>query len=280
MGQEFNANYDKVQKAIQYLGDNFQDQPSLEDISSHVHLSPFHFQRLFVEWAGVSPKKYLQFLSLDYAKKILRESQKNLYETALDTGLSGSSRLHDLFVNIEGMTPKEYKESGANLVLDYSFSMTPFGEIIVASTEKGICFISFCDNHESGVDSLLDQFPNAKYQQRMNSMHKNALSIFHSDWSNIQKIKLHLKGTEFQLKVWQALLSIPEGQLNSYGDIASRIGKPSASRPVGSAIGKNPIAFLIPCHRVIQSSGQMGGYRWNEPRKRAMIGWEAARYSL
>jgi len=277
MSRRNSLQFDKVRRVIQYMEVSFQQQPSLKELAKHVNLSPYHFQKLFTEWAGVSPKKYIQFLSVDYAKKLLAESGKSLYEAALETGLSGSSRLHDLFVSIEGMTPGEYKKGGASLCINYSFMDTHFGEVIVASTEKGVCYMAFCAMQDEGLAGLRGEFPQAQLLQKSDAIQQRVLSIFSQDWSDLEGIKLHLKGTDFQLKVWSALLQVPEGQLNSYASIAKAIDSPKASRAVGSAIGSNPVAFLIPCHRVIQSSGKISGYRWGRERKQALIAWEAAR---
>ncbi|PWS31595.1 methylated-DNA--[protein]-cysteine S-methyltransferase [Pedobacter paludis] len=270
-------NFNRIAEAINYIQTNFKDQPSLEQIAEKVNLSPFHFQRLFSEWAGTSPKRFLQYISINYAKKLLKENQASLFETALETGLSGTSRLHDLFVNIEGMTPGEYKNGGENLSINYSFAESPFGNILVASTQKGICHIAFADEELSGLETLKNQFPRAEYKQMLDLEQQNALFIFSHDWSKLNQIKLHLKGTDFQLKVWETLLKIPMGQLSTYGTIAKHLQNPNASRAVGTAIGDNPVAFLIPCHRVIQSSGALGGYHWGTTRKSAIIGWEASK---
>ncbi|MGY0038824.1 bifunctional helix-turn-helix domain-containing protein/methylated-DNA--[protein]-cysteine S-methyltransferase [Pedobacter sp. NJ-S-72] len=263
-------------EAISYINGNFKTQPGLEEVAEKINLSPFHFQRLFTEWAGVSPKKFLQYLTIEHAKKMLKESQATLFETAFETGLSGTGRLHDLFVNIEGMTPGEYKNGGENLVINYSFAETPFGNILVASTPKGICHIAFADDDAIELEQLKTKFPNATYKQIADVTQQNALYIFTHDWDKISEIKLHLKGTDFQLKVWETLLKIPSGQLTTYGTVAKNIGMPTASRAVGTAIGANPVAFLIPCHRIIQSTGALGGYHWGSARKTAIIGWEAA----
>jgi AraC family transcriptional regulator of adaptative response/methylated-DNA-[protein]-cysteine methyltransferase len=247
----------------------------LDEIAEKVHLSPFHFQRIFTDWAGVSPKKFLQYISIDHAKKLLSE-QATLFDTAFETGLSGTSRLHDLFVNIEGMTPGEYKNGGENLAINYSYAESPFGNIMVASTPKGICHIAFADSEAEGLATLQKIFPNATYKSMVDMIQQNALYIFKHDWSKLNEIKLHLKGTDFQIKVWETLLKIPVGKLSTYGNIASSMGQPTASRAVGSAVGDNPVAFLIPCHRVIQSTGEFGQYHWGSNRKTAMIGWEAA----
>ncbi len=252
---------------------NFRDQPGLDEIARQIHLSPFHFQRIFKDWAGVSPKKFLQFTSIEYAKHLLKE-QRTLADVSFETGLSGTSRLHDLFIQIEGMTPGEYQQGGKNLHIHYSYAETHFGNILIASTEKGICHISF---QERGSDpaEIIKRFPAATLEQKTDLHQQQALKMFTRDWSDLEKIKLHLKGTPFQIKVWNALLQVPLGALKSYREIAGEIGDSHASRAVGTAIGSNPVAWLIPCHRVITSAGTLGGYHWGIDRKTAMIGWEA-----
>ncbi len=269
--------YDKVAEAIAFLKTHYREQPSLEAIADEVFMSPQYFQRIFKEWAGISPKKFLQYISVENAKKILGESQNSLFDAAYETGLSGTGRLHDLFVSIEGMTPGEYKNGGQNLHINYSFAESPFGNIMVASTNKGICHMGFMDNNEAAFEELRAKFPNAKYQQVVDIAQQNAMFIFTQEWDKLQKIKLHLKGTKFQLKVWEALLKIPKGKLVTYGSIAEKIKNPKASRAVGTAIGSNPVAYLIPCHRVIKGNGETGGYMWGQTRKSAIIGWEAAK---
>lgn len=269
--------FNRIKKAIEYISENYKYQPSLDKISEHIHLSPFHFQRLFKEWAAVSPKRFLQYISIQHAKQILRETQATLFDTAFEVGLSGTSRLHDLFINIEGMTPAEYKNEGSYLTINYSFALSPFGEIIVASTPKGICHMSFAEDHEEAIKNLTSIFPKANYQNSADEIQKNAIRIFNLDWESLDKIKLHIKGSDFQLKVWQALLNIPMGQLSSYQNIANLISSPKASRAVGNAVGQNPVAYLIPCHRIIQSTGALGDYHWGHIRKTSMIGWEAAK---
>lgn len=276
MNTQENINYNRIADAIDYIKANFKEQPNLDEVAEKVHLSPFHFQRLFSDWAGTSPKKFLQYTSIEHAKKLLKENQATISETAFETGLSGTSRLHDLFVNIEGMTPAEYKNGGKNLEINYSFAESPFGNIIVASTQKGVCFMAFAEDEATGFQDLKNKFPNAAFSRKLDLAQQNALFIFQNDWSKLSEIKLHLKGTDFQLKVWETLLKIPMGQLSTYGSIAQQIQKPNASRAVGTAIGSNPVAFLIPCHRVIQSSGVFGGYMWGNTRKTAIIGWEGA----
>ncbi|MDR3694302.1 methylated-DNA--[protein]-cysteine S-methyltransferase [Mucilaginibacter sp.] len=270
-------NYERIAEAINYIKQNFKEQPNLDDVAEKVNLSPFHFQRLFTDWAGISPKKFLQYLSLDYAKGILKNDQATLFDTAFEIGLSGTGRLHDLFINIEGMTPAEYKNGGKSLLINYSFAESPFGNIIVASTPKGICYMAFADDRDDAFKQLQAQFPNASYSQMVDAIQQEALFIFKNDWSHLSNIKLHLKGTNFQLKVWEALLNIPVGGLTTYSSVAKAIHQPTASRAVGSAVGDNPVAFLIPCHRVIKSTGEFGQYHWGATRKTAIIGWEAAR---
>jgi len=279
MNQQEQINFNRIADAIEYLTQNFKEQPALEDVAESVHLSPFHFQRLFSEWAGVSPKKFLQFLTVDYAKNLLKETGATLFDAAFETGLSGTGRLHDLFINIEGMTPGEYKNGGAALSIHYSFAESPFGNILVASTSKGICHMAFADDEQKALQALQLQFPNATYKQVVDLMQQNALYVFTHDWSKLDQVKLHLKGTAFQLKVWETLLKIPVGGLSTYKAVAERINNPNALRAVGSAIGQNPVAFIIPCHRVIQSAGTFGNYHWGSTRKTAMIGWEAAKVS-
>lgn len=276
MTDQKHLDYQRIEKAIHYIKDHFKAQPSLEDIAEAVHVSPFHFQRMFRKWVGVSPKKFMQYISLDYAKGLL-ERRLSLLDTAYETGLSGPSRLHDLFVNIEAMTPGEFKNGGANLTINFGFADSPFGKIIVASTQKGLCTIHFEEEKQKALSFLQSRFPNATYQQTTDQFQKDALAIFQADWHQLDQIKLHLAGTPFQLKVWESLLKIPRGALSTYGQVAKEMGHPKSSRAVANAIGKNPVAVLIPCHRVIQSSGKLGGYMWGENKKTAIIGWEAAK---
>ncbi len=280
MKEQDYINYGRIAKAIDYIHRNFKEQPTLEEISEELHLSPFHFQRTFTDWAGVSPKKFLQYISIQHAKQVLDNSQATLSETAYKTGLSGTSRLHDLFVKIEGMRPGEYKNKGKGLDINYSFTKSLFGRILVASTYKGICYMGFADDKKIALSEIEKRFPKANFIQQTDDHQENALQIYAEDWSKIETIKLHLKGTDFQLKVWEALLKIPGGNLTTYGNLAKSIQKPKAARAVGTAIGRNPIAFLIPCHRVIQSSGIFGGYMWGTNRKTAIIGWEASKRNI
>ena len=271
--------YSRVAEAIEYISRNFKKQPSLDEIADAAGLSPFHFQRVFSEWAGVSPKKFVQYLTLEHAKRTLRDGRASLLDAAYASGLSGPGRLHDLFVRIESMTPGEFKGGGANLQINYSFEESLFGRVLVASTPSGVCHMAFGGEDDAVVEDLYSRFPNATYRNSADQFQQDALRIFQGDWGKPDGVRLHLKGSVFQIKVWESLLKIPPGKLVAYGDVARSIGQPAASRAVGSAVGRNPVAFLIPCHRVIQSSGSIGDYRWGPTRKSAIIGWEAARAS-
>ena len=277
MKSQQELNYNRIADAIRFIKKNYRTQPKLEEIAEHINMSPFHFQRMFSEWAGTTPKRFLQYLNIEYAKKILKETHATLFDTACELGLSGTGRLHDLFINIEGMTPGEYKNGGLALNINYSFADTPFGKIIAASTDKGVCHMAFVDEGERrAFDHLRSIFPNAKYVLSPDTKQQHALSVFDRDWNRLEEIKLHLKGTEFQLKVWETLLKIPAGGLATYADLATKSGYNGACRAVGTAVGKNPVAFLIPCHRVIKATGEPGNYHWGEMRKNAIIAWEAA----
>jgi len=269
--------FERIARAIEYIQQNFKDQPNLNEVAEHLHLSPAHFQRLFTEWAGTSPKKFLQYISLEHAKKVLKNNQDNsILDAAYATGLSSPSRLHDLFIQIEGMTPAEYKRGGENLTIHFQYVGTRFGRILIASTTKGICKMSFVENDMDAYATLVEQFPNAQFIEKSDIFQKDALAIFSTEKKYLSQIKLHLKGTDFQLKVWECLLKIPMGQLSTYGALAESIGNAKAARAVGTAIGSNPVAYLIPCHRVIQATGVFGGYHWGGIRKTAMLGWEGA----
>lgn len=269
--------YTRIADAIGFFRENFKAQPKLDEVAEHVNLSPFHFQRMFKDWAGVTPKQFLQYLSVEHAKEILKHEDANVFNTALETGFSGGGRLHDLFIKVEGMTPGEYRNGGAMLHINYSFADTPFGKVIVASTAKGICHMAFVDEcEEKALEQLKISFPNAVFNQLVDRIQQNALFIFTQDWSRLDEIKLHLKGTDFQIKVWETLLKVPPGGLTTYASLAKKAGSENAYRAVGTAVGSNPVAFLIPCHRVIKSTGEIGQYHWGSTRKNAIIGWEAA----
>lgn len=270
--------YQRIAQAINYLKLNYKNQPSLDEIAEAVNLSPSHFQRMFKDWAGVTPKQFLQYLSIEHAKELLVQQRQTLAETAFHTGLSGTGRLHDLFIGIEGMTPGEYKNGGEQLNINYSFAQSPFGTVLIASTSKGICHMAFADEgNDVAFTDLKSKFPNARYRQFTDDIQQNALFIFTQDWSKLQHVKLHLKGTPFQLKVWEALLKVPAGGLTTYSRLAGLVESPQAHRAVGTAVGQNPVAYLIPCHRVIRSTGETGDYHWGSSRKSAILGWEAAK---
>jgi AraC family transcriptional regulator, regulatory protein of adaptative response / methylated-DNA-[protein]-cysteine methyltransferase len=271
-----NINYQRIAEAIEYLQSNFKLQPGLNEVAEKVHLSPFHFQRIFKEWAGVSPKQFLHYLTVDHAKAMLKD-RMSLSEAAFETGLSGTGRLHDMFIKIEGMTPGEFKNGGEQLQINYSYAESPFGNIFIASTAKGICYMSFTTDEQEAFRELKGLFPRAEFRSFFDLLQQNALYVFTKDWSKLDEVKLHIKGTAFQLKVWEALLRVPMGGLITYSGLAEHVDSPHASRAVGTAVGSNPIAFLIPCHRVIRTTGIVGDYRWNSTRKKAIIGWEAAR---
>lgn len=272
--------YQTVARAITYIRAHYKEQPSLATIAQAVNLSPHHLQRTFTEWAGISPKKFSQYLSLDHAKRVMVYSDASVETAALSSGLSGSGRLHDLFVNIEAMTPGQFKRGAQSLVIRYRFVATQFGDVLAAATPIGICHLQFFHSKPLAIAELKAAFPKAELTAENASSPHPALEavqqFFQGNWNLQGKIHLHISGTPFQLKVWQSLLSIPSGSLTSYGKLAKDIKRPSAARAIGSAVGKNPVAILIPCHRVIQASGGLGGYRWGEDRKAAIIGWEGS----
>jgi AraC family transcriptional regulator of adaptative response/methylated-DNA-[protein]-cysteine methyltransferase len=263
--------FNVIAQAILFINKEHSKQPSLEEVAAHVHLSKFHFQRVFKKWVGISPKDYLQFITLEKAKECLRKGQSTL-DTSYDLGLSGNSRLHDLFVKIAACTPGEFKKRGKNLVINIAEIDTPFGTAYIAETQKGICSISF---DQLNVKRLKSEYTQAVFKE---GLKKNGLSIqtYFKDWKIPSlPINLDLVGTAFQIQVWNALLQIPSSNLLTYQNIAKMIENPKAVRAVGTAIGKNPIAYLIPCHRVIKSDGNMGNYRWDSERKIAMNSYEA-----
>ena len=271
-----NTSYEKIAAAIEFVGQHATQQPELEDIAAAVHTSPFHFQRLFTDWAGISPKKFLQYLTIEHAKQLLSTKQHTVFDAAYETGLSGTGRLHDLFVNIEGMTPGEYKNGGASLRIHYTIGNSVFGKYIAASTGKGICNLSFFQgSNEQPVEELKANWPNAKLLKGTDEHLQRIDDFFNRQAASPAAIKLHLKGSAFQLKVWQALLHIPEGDIATYGRVAKHINQENACRAVGTAIGSNPVGYIIPCHRVIKTMGETGGYRWGATRKKAMLAWEA-----
>ena len=273
------ADYTIVEKAIQYIEANHGAQPSLASIASSVNLSEFHFQKLFSRWVGISPKRFLQFLTKEYAKKLLDDS-RNLLDVTYDTGLSSPGRLHDLFIHCEAVTPGEYKSKGMGLDIIYGFSNSPFGACMIANTRRGICALKFArDRTQREIFLWLQQqWPKAILTLDNNAIQTLSRSVFSFENQQVRApLHLYIKGTNFQIKVWEALTRIPFGKAVTYQDIARHIGLPGANRAVGTAIGKNPIPFLIPCHRVIRKMGEFGNYGEGRARKKALIGWEAAR---
>ncbi|HCB01311.1 MAG TPA: 6-O-methylguanine DNA methyltransferase [Anaerolineae bacterium] len=262
--------YTIIEQAIQYIEANVQNQPELEEIASAVGLSEYHFHRIFTRWAGISPKRFLQFLTKEHAKGLLNESE-NLLDTTHRIGLSSLGRLHDLFVNTEAVTPGEYKSHGMGLNIHYGIHPTPFGKCLIATTERGICHMSFVDKNEGqAIDDLVEHWSQANMIEDYKSTAHLVTRIF-SDGKPDAPLQLHLRGTNFQIKVWEALLNIPSGAVTTYEQIALNIGNPRAVRAVGSAVGDNPIAYLIPCHRVIRKSGEFGNYMWGSARKKAIL---------
>ena len=273
------SDYDRIAEAISFIVSRVNSQPSLQEIARHVRLSPFHFQRLFSRWAGVTPKRFLQVLTVERAKQLLSES-KPLLEVSDTLGLSSGSRLYDHFVHLEAVTPGEYKMGGAGLTIEYAVHDTPFGKALIAITHRGICFFSFLDSTKADepLAGLAEKWPRA-------TLHKNpqpTLAVVRAMFGEEKKldrpVSLHVSGTNFQISVWKALLQIPPAAVASYSQVATAIGHPRSARAVGLAVGANPVALLIPCHRVIRQSGTLGGYRWGETRKQAIHAWESARY--
>jgi AraC family transcriptional regulator, regulatory protein of adaptative response / methylated-DNA-[protein]-cysteine methyltransferase len=269
--------YSRIEKAIYFIEQNIKNQPSIKQMADYVNLSEFHFERMFTKWAGTSPQRFMRFLTKEYAKNLLTKSN-DILQTTLDLGLSSTSRLHDLFVTFEAMSPGEYKKKGLGLVINYGFHETPFGTCALFLTEKGILEMSFIENGTK-IDEIVrlkNEFPQAEFIENEAVTAEIITHVFEYS-ANENPIHLLLRGTNFQIKVWEALLKINTGQLACYEDIATEIGQISAQRAVGSAIGANHIAYIIPCHRVIQKVGTSGNYRWGSVRKRAMIGWEASK---
>ncbi len=273
------SDYDRIAQAISFITNRVNSQPTLDEIAAHIHLSPFHFQRLFCRWAGMTPKRFLQTLTLERAKQLLSES-KSLLEVSDSLGLSSGSRLYDHFVHLEATTPGEYKTGGIGLTIEYGEHDTPFGKVFIATTPRGVCNLAFLehegtDEHQAG---LYKKWPHAEIHKN----HDRTLVVIEAMFSKEMKLdrplSLHVSGTNFQTSVWKALLQIPPGAVASYSQVATAIGRPSAARAVGLAVGANPVAFLIPCHRIIQQSGKLGGYHWGETRKHAIHAWETARY--
>ncbi len=270
---ELSQHYQLIEQAIQYIETNVQRQPELDEIASAIGLSEYHFQRLFTRWAGISPKRFMQFLTKEHAKELLARSE-NLLDTTHRVGLSSLGRLHDLFVNTEAVTPGEYKSHGAGLTIHYGLHPTPFGKCLIATTERGVCHLSFVQTSEgSAIDNLVTDWKQAKMIEDYNTTAPLITSIFLNRETD-SPLSLHLRGTNFQIKVWEALLNIPTGSVTTYEHIAAQIGNPNAVRAVGTAVGHNPIAVLVPCHRVIRKAGEFGNYRYGSARKKALLAKE------
>lgn len=271
--------YRRIEKAIVYLENHYRQQPSLKEIAQSVHISEHHFQKLFTRWVGVSPKKFTEYLTKEHARKLLEQSESVL-DAAFGAGLSGPGRLHDLFITWEAVTPGVYKKRGEGIEISYGFHATPFGECLLAMTDRGVCYLAFVqdDDREATRDELARRWRRASLRQDQAATAKMVALIFSFfEGSRQRQLPLHVIGTGFQIKVWEALLRIPSGSVLSYADIAVQIGLPGATRAVGSAVSSNPIPVIIPCHRVIRQSRDIGGYRWGEVRKKALLGWEIAR---
>jgi AraC family transcriptional regulator, regulatory protein of adaptative response / methylated-DNA-[protein]-cysteine methyltransferase len=271
--------YAKVCDVIAHLSENWRDQPSLEDLASRVRLTPDQLQRLFTRWAGLTPKAFLQAITLDNAKRMLEQSQ-SILETSLDVGLSGPSRLHDLFVTHEGMSPGSYKNKGEGLGIAYGYHPSPFGMALVMATPYGLCGLAFCDQggEAASLQDMTRRWPNAQYTENSAATAAFAAQLFADrNFRPNQPLRITFIGTDFEIRVWETLLKIPVGQATTYGDIAASVGSPKAARAVGAAVGKNPMSFVVPCHRVLGKSGALTGYHWGLTRKKAILGWEAGR---
>jgi len=275
--QEDTAQWRRMGRAIRYLSEHYLEQPRLDDAAAAAGLSPYHFQREFTRYVGVSPKSFVAHLTLDHAKRELANGTSVL-DAALEAGLSGSSRLHDLCLKVEAMTPGDYAKAGRGVTIEYGFHACPFGDVLVLATDKGVCGLAFGDEGKD-LDIFADmkaRWPKADYRENVTHTGKIAAQIFNPKWSG-DVVPLHLIGTPWQIKVWEALLAIPSGKLVTYRTIAEKIDSPKSSRAVGAAVGRNPISWLIPCHRVLGSNGALTGYHWGVARKRAMLAVEAAR---
>ncbi len=266
--------YQLIEQALTFIEQRQRHQPSLEEIAAHLRISPFHLQRTFKEWVGISPKRFLQFLTINNARALLRES-RTVLEAAWGSGLSGPARLHDLFIAVDAVTPGEFKNMGRRLLFYHAVFPTPFGRVLMAAGERGLCFMGFYSHGQADVYAdMLRRFPRATFKEDTSFLTPYYRSVFLKE-PTLERLPLFLKGTNFQIKVWEALMRIPEGAVCSYGDLARVIGKPGAGRAVGSAVGANPISYLIPCHRVIQRMGIFGNYHWGSARKKAILLWEA-----
>ncbi len=276
---EQHRDYRRIEQALAYLETHRAEHPSLEDVAEQVGLSPFHFQRLFSSWVGISPKRFLQYLTVEHARRCLAET-RSILEATLEAGLSSPGRLHDLMVSVDAVTPGEYKRRGLGLTISWGNQTTPFGDALIGATDRGVCWLAFPDasGRARAVEELHESFSNAEFREDPDATAGWRDRIFAtSGASDTEPLPVLLAGTNFQLKVWEALLKVPSGGLCSYSDLAAMMGRPTATRAVASAVAANHIAYLIPCHRVIRSMGAFGRYRWGAARKQALIGWEQAR---
>jgi AraC family transcriptional regulator of adaptative response/methylated-DNA-[protein]-cysteine methyltransferase len=281
LGADRAGDYAHIRRAIAFLSATWTEQPSLERLAAHLDLSPAHCQKLFKRWCGLSPKEFVQAITVNHARSLLQGSA-SVFDTALEVGLSGGGRLHDLFVSHEAMTPGDYKRRGEGLDMTYGFHASPFGEALLIATDRGLAGLAFVDEdkgqtRQEALADMMQRWPKAHYAEASQKTASHARQIFGSEWSREQPIRLVMIGTDFDVRVWEALLKIPMGRAVSYTDIARHIGSPAASRAVGSAVGRNPISFVVPCHLVLRGDGSLGGYHWGLTRKRALIGWETGR---
>lgn len=275
--QQAADDYDRIEQAIRYLETHFRDQPDLNEVAENINLSEYHFQRLFSRWVGISPKRFLQYLTKEYAKGLLRQPV-DLLEATYASGLSSPGRLHDLFVQTEAVTPGEYKNQGHGVVIRYGFHATPFGECLIAVTGRGICHLAFVQgSREAALIQARAGWRKAEFIQDQTGTRPYASQVFTPPGGRWDSLPLLLNGTNFQIKVWEALLRIPSGSVVTYENIAAAVGMPGAARAVGQAVGRNPLAVIIPCHRVIRKDGDFGDYRYGSARKKALLGWEFAR---
>jgi len=271
--------YARIEQVIFYLEQNANCQPRLSEIAEHIHLSEYHFQRLFTRWVGISPKRFLQFITKEHAKQLLARSA-SIMDAAYNVGLSSPGRLHDLFITWEAVTPGEFKLRGEGLTINYGFHPTPFGEMLLATTERGVCNLSFVmfGRRSDSLISLQQSWPKGRLVEDAAITEPLVAHIFHCRYlPHSEPLHIYMSGTNFQLKVWEALLRIPPGSVVSYRDVARYLGKPGASRVVGNALARNPVPVIIPCHRVISAMGEFGNYHYGEARKIALLGWEMAR---
>ena len=282
LGPDRSRDYELIRRAIAFLSETWTEQPSLERLAQHLGLSPAHCQKLFKRWCGLSPKEFVQAITVDHARNLLNGSASVL-DTAYEVGLSGGSRLHDLFVSHEAMTPGDFKRRGEGLEMAYGFHPSPFGDALVIGTDRGLAGLAFVDEdkmqtREHALSDMMLRWPKARFVPAPEKTEQYARQIFDpAAWNREQPVRLVMIGTDFEVRVWETLLKIPMGRAVSYNDIARHLGQPTASRAVGSAVGRNPISFVVPCHRVLRGDGSLGGYHWGLTRKRALIGWETGR---